>query len=45
MSEPFAGAVATGFSSSLANNPATQAKYRYVQLLRPTGWYTVGYNG
>lgn len=43
--EPYAGAVATGFASTLINNPATIAKYRYMQLNTPGGWFTVGYNG
>lgn len=47
MQEPYGGAVVTGLSGG--NVQTTQqglcngAKYRYMQLLTPGGWYTVGY--
>lgn len=44
LTEPFTGAVMTGVSGNgLSGYPITGGKWRYMQLLRPAGWYTVGY--
>ena len=44
MSEPYTGAVVTGLNGAgTAGFPLNGGKWRYMQLLRPTGWYTVGY--
>jgi hypothetical protein len=51
MNEPFGGAVVTGLQGTNINASgsnyvvATAAKWRYLQLLTPGGWYTVGYAG
>jgi hypothetical protein len=44
ITEPYNGAVITGLVKSPANgNPMTGARWRYLQLLTPGGWYTVAY--
>jgi hypothetical protein len=44
MIEPFTGAVVTGVNSpATAGYPLNGARWRYMQLLTPGGWYTVGY--
>jgi hypothetical protein len=41
--EPYAGAVATGFSKNFAGGYVYSARFRYLQLLRGGTWFTVGY--
>ena len=43
--EPFNGAVVTGLQrdTGAAGGPVNVARWRYLQLLTPGGWYTVGY--
>jgi hypothetical protein len=43
--EPYGGAVITGLQRDIgtAGGPINAARWRYMQLLRPSGWYTVAY--